>query len=219
MKGYLFFLLAIIAMCGYLSAPSGKEMEEIAKKVIEVAEQLNKLREMYIESLNQTSNEKILEEYTTKGVSALNQQVQAKFSKGIRGDKYQTVINNLLRDMYVESELKEKIANKLYEIQNDQTGEIITEKFMFGGASNDVRYIFVMGKKDLNTGKFYLASTIVSAEITLSKNLLIMETTTGKKTERKEEIKPGGFDEIDIELIKSLCEYIAIKGMVNFFSK
>lgn len=41
--------------------------------------------------------------------------------------------------MHVESELKEKIANKLYEIQNDQTGEIITEKFMFGGASNDVR--------------------------------------------------------------------------------
>lgn len=155
----------------------------------------------------------------TKGVSALNQQVQAKFSKGIRGDKYQTVINNLLRDMYVESELKEKIANKLYEIQNDQTGEIITEKFMFGGASNDVRYIFVMGKKDLNTGKFYLASTIVSAEITLSKNLLIMETTTGTITERKEEIKPEEFDEIDIQLIKSLCEYIAIKGMVNFFIK
>ena len=49
--------------------------------------------------------------------------------------------------MHVESELKEKIANKLYEIQNDQTGEIITEKFMFGGASNDVRYIFIMGKK------------------------------------------------------------------------
>ena len=41
--------------------------------------------------------------------------------------------------MHVESELKEKIANKLYEIQNDQIGEIITEKFMFGGASNDVR--------------------------------------------------------------------------------
>ena len=37
MKGYLFFLLAIIAMSGYLSAPSGKEMEEFAKKVIEVA--------------------------------------------------------------------------------------------------------------------------------------------------------------------------------------
>ena len=49
--------------------------------------------------------------------------------------------------MHVESELKEKIANKLYEIQNDQTGEIITKKFMFGGASNDVRYIFIMGKK------------------------------------------------------------------------
>lgn len=49
--------------------------------------------------------------------------------------------------MLVESELKEKIANKLYEIQNDQTGEIITEKFMFGGASNDVRYIFIMEKK------------------------------------------------------------------------
>ena len=119
--------------------------------------------------------------------------------------------------MHVESELKEKIANKLYEIQNDQTGEIITEKFMFGGASNDVRYIFIMGKKNLDTGKFYLASTIVTAQMTLSKNLLIMETTTGKITEKKEEIKPQEFDDIDIQLIKSLCEYIAIKGMVNFF--
>ena len=119
--------------------------------------------------------------------------------------------------MHVESELKEKIANKLYEIQNDQTGEIITEKFMFGGASNDVRYIFIMGKKNLDTGKFYLASTIVTGQITLSKNLLIMETTTGTITEKKEEIKPEEFDDIDIQLIKSLCEYIAIKGMVNFF--
>lgn len=217
MKGYLFFLVAMIAISGCLSAPSNKEMEEFAEKVIKVAEQLNKLRKEFIESLNQTSNEKILEEYTTKGVSALNQQVQAKFSKGIRPDKYQVVINNLLRDMHVESELKEKIANKLYEIQNDQTGEIITEKFMFGGASNDVRYIFIMGKKNLDTGKFYLASTIVTAQITLSKNLLIMETTTGTITEKKEEIKPEEFDDIDIQLIKSLCEYIAIKGMVNFF--
>ena len=88
---------------------------------------------------------------------------------------------------------------------------------MFGGASNDVRYIFIMGKKNLDTGKFYLASTIVTAQITLSKNLLIMETTTGTITEKKEEIKPEEFDDIDIQLIKSLCEYIAIKGMVNFF--
>ena len=108
--------------------------------------------------------------------------------------------------MHVESELKEKIANKLYEIQNDQTGEIITEKFMFGGASNDVRYIFIMGKKNLDTGKFYLASTIVTAQITLSKNLLNMETTTGTITEKKEEIKPEEFDDIDIQLIKSLCD-------------
>ena len=95
MKGYLFFLVAMIAISGCLSAPSNKEMEEFAEKVIKVAEQLNKLRKEFIESLNQTSNEKIFEEYTTKGVSALNQQVQAKFSKGIRPDKYQVVINNL----------------------------------------------------------------------------------------------------------------------------
>ena len=44
-----------------------------------------------------------------------------------------------------------------------------------------------------------------------------METTTGTITEKKEEIQPEEFDDIDIQLIKSLCEYIAIKGMVNFF--
>ena len=44
MKGYLFFLVAMIAISGCLSAPSNKEMEEFAEKVIKVAEQLNKLR-------------------------------------------------------------------------------------------------------------------------------------------------------------------------------
>ena len=85
----------MIAISGCLSAPSNKEMEEFAEKVIKVVEQLNKLRKEFIESLNQTS-----------------------------------------------------------------------------------------------------AGTI---------------------TEKKEEIKPEEFDAIDIQLIKSLCEYIAIKGMVNFF--
>ena len=58
----------MIAISGCLSAPSNKEMEEFAEKVIKVAEQLNKLRKEFIESLNQTSNEKILEEYTTKSL-------------------------------------------------------------------------------------------------------------------------------------------------------
>ena len=50
MKGYLFFLVAMIAISGCLSAPSNKEMEEFAEKVIKVAEQLNKLRKEFIES-------------------------------------------------------------------------------------------------------------------------------------------------------------------------
>ena len=71
----------MIAISGCLSAPSNKEMEEFAEKVIKVAEQLNKLRKEFIESLNQTSNEKILEEYTTKGVYALNQKFRPSFPK------------------------------------------------------------------------------------------------------------------------------------------
>ena len=72
----------------------------------------------------------------------------------------------------------DNISKKLFEIQNDQTGEIITEKFMFGGAADDVRYCFIMGRKDLDTGKITLASTIVTAQITLSKNLLILNLNT-----------------------------------------
>ena len=61
-----------------------------------------------------------------------------------------------------------------------------------------------MGRKDLDTGKITLASTIVTAQITLSKNLLIMETTTGKVTEKHVIVKPEEFDDIDIQIIKSL---------------
>ena len=115
--------------------------------------------------------------------------------------------------------MKDNISKKLFEIQNAQTGEIITEKFMFGGAADDVRYCFIMGRKDLDTGKITLASTIVTAQITLSKNLLIMETTTGKVREKHVIVKPEEFDDIDIQIIKSLCEYVAIKGLYSFFMK
>ena len=53
--------------------------------------------------------------------------------------------------MEINGEMKDNISKKLFEIQNDQTGEIITEKFMFGGAADDVRYCFVMGRKDDHT--------------------------------------------------------------------
>ena len=76
-----------------------------------------------------------------------------------------------------------------------------------------------MGRKDLDTGKITLASTIVSAHITLSKTLLIMETTTGKVTEKHDVVPPEKFDEIDIKLIKSLCEYVTIKRLYSFFMK
>lgn len=185
----------------------------IYKTVLEIAEQLEQLQEVFIQSLNQTSNQKILEEYTTKGVSALNQQVQAKFSQGIRPNRYEIFVLRLLDGMEIEPEMKENIAKKLNEIQNDKKGDIITDKFMFGGANNDVKYIFVMGRKDLDTGKI----TLVSAQITLTKNLLIMETTTGEITEKHEVVKPEEFDNIDIQLIKSLCEYVAINGLYSFF--
>ena len=113
--------------------------------------------------------------------------------------------------------MKDNSSKKLFEIQNDQTGEIITEKFMFGGAADDVRYCFIMGRKDFDTGK--ITSTIVTAQITLSKNLLIMEITTGKVTEKHVIVKPEESDDIDIQIIKSLCEYVAIKGLYSFFMK
>lgn len=220
MKGYLFVLFALIATSECLLAmPSATEVEEFAKKVLAVAEQLAKLQEEFLTSLNKTSNQKILEQYTTKGITALNQQVSAKLSQGIRVKRYEVFVGRLLESMEINGEMRDNIAKKLYEIQNDKTGEIITEKFMFRGAADDVRYVFIMGRKDLDTGKITLASTIVSAHITLSKTLLIMETTTGKVTEKHDVVPPEEFDEIDIKLIKSLCEYVAIKGLYSFFMK
>ena len=164
MKGYLFVLFALIATSECLLAmPSATEVEEFAKKVLEVVEQLAKLQEEFLTSLNKTSNQKILEQYTTKGITALNQQVSAKLSQGIRVNRYEIFVGRLLESMEINGEIRDNIAKKLYEIQNDKTGEIITEKFMFGGAADDVRYAFIMGRKDLDTGKITLASTIVSA--------------------------------------------------------
>ena len=220
MKGYLLVLFALIATSECLLAmPSAQKVEEFAKKILEVAEQLAKLQEEFLSSLNKTSNQKILEQYTTKGVTALNQQVSAKLSQGIRPSRYTIFVGRLLESMEINGEMKDNISKKLFEIQNDQTGEIITEKFMFGGAADDVRYCFIMGRKDLDTGKITLASTIVTAQITLSKNLLIMETTTGKVTEKHVIVKPEEFDDIDIQIIKSHCEYVAIKGLYSFFMK
>ena len=59
MKGYLFVLFALIATSECLLAmPSATEVEEFAKKVLEVAEQLAKLQEEFLTSLNKTSNQK-----------------------------------------------------------------------------------------------------------------------------------------------------------------
>ena len=79
--------------------PSATEVEEFAKKVLEVAEQLAKLQEEFLSSLNKTSNQKILEQYTTKGVTALNQQVSAKLSQGIRPSRYTIFVGRLLESM------------------------------------------------------------------------------------------------------------------------
>ena len=101
MKGYLLVLFALIATSECLLAmPSAQEVEEFAKKILEVAEQLAKLQEEFLSSLNKTSNQKILEQYTTKGgVTALNQQVSAKLSQGIRPSRYTIFVGRLLESM------------------------------------------------------------------------------------------------------------------------
>ena len=46
----------MIAISGCLSAPSNKEMEEFAEKVIKVAEQLNKLRKEFRKNFRRIHN-------------------------------------------------------------------------------------------------------------------------------------------------------------------
>ena len=119
MKGYLLVLFALIATSECLLAmPSAQEVEEFAKKILEVAEQLAKLQEEFLSSLNKTSNQKILEQYTTKGVTALNQQVSAKLSQGIRPSRYTIFVGRLLESMEINGEMKDNISKKLFEIHS-----------------------------------------------------------------------------------------------------
>ena len=221
MKARVFIILALFAVSScFFFASVKEEKEEFNEKIKELEKELEKLRELYLEHLNNTQNDQILEEYGRKGVSALDQKVNIKYTKGILPNKFNIWLQNFGKNLNVNEELKTKIYEKLEEIKKDQTGEIMTEKFLFGGAqANNVEYILLLGKHDPETDKTSVAIAKVKTSLTISESILVVESATGKTTEKTVVVQPEDFKEDDIKLITSLCEYICITSLKSFFTK
>lgn len=221
MKARVFIILALFAVSScFFFASVKEEKEEFNEKIKELEKELEKLRELYLEHLNKTQNDQILEEYGRKGVSALDQKVNIKYTKGILPNKFNIWLQNFGKNLNVNEELKTKIYEKLEEIKKDQTGEIMTEKFLFGGAqANNVEYILLLGKHDPETDKTSVAIAKVKTSLTISESILVVESATGKTTEKTVVVQPEDFKEDDIKLITSLCEYICITSLKSFFTK
>lgn len=220
MKAHAFIILAILAVSScFLVNIDDPEIEAFKEKIKILEKDLENLRELYLEQLNKTENEEILEEYGKKGVSALDQKVTARFTKGISaGKKYNTWISNFGKNLQIDEELKNKIYEKLNEIKNDQTGEFVTEKFLFGGSqANKLEYILLLAKHDPKTDKTSVALARVKTAITISESFLVLEKETGEVSEKSVVVQPENFTEDDIKLITSLCEYIAITSFKSFF--
>ena len=221
MKARVFIILALFAVSScFFFASVEEEKEEFNEKIKELEKELEKLRELYLEHLNKTQNDQILEEYGRKGVSALDQKVNIKYTKGILPNKFNIWLQNFGKNLNVNEELKTKIYEKLAEIKKDQTGEIMTEKFLFGGAqANNVEYILLLGKHDPETDKTSVAIAKVKTSLTISESILVVESATGKTTEKTVVVQPEDFKDDDIQLITSLCEYICITSLKSFFTK
>ena len=221
MKARVFIILALFAVSScFFFASVKEEKEEFNEKIKELEKELEKLRELYLEHLNKTQNDQILEEYGRKGVSALDQKVNIKYTKGILPNKFNVWLHNFGKNLNVNEELKTKIYDKLAEIKKDQTGEIMTEKFLFGGSqANNVEYILLLGKHDPETDKTSVAIAKVKTSLTISESILVVESATGKTTEKTVVVQPEDFKDDDIQLITSLCEYICITSLKSFFTK
>ena len=220
MKGYIITFIALFTLssCFFLAAEEPKSEEQLfAEKAQKFAEAAEALYTSFIEEAKKANDTVVLEKM--RGISALNQEVSIKWSRGVYPKKFDLWVKSFLKKIDAEDELKEQIIAKLNDIQKDTTGEIFAEKFLYGNqAADHASFIYIMGRRDQATQKTYVAYSRVDASVKITERILIQEVESGNVKEESVLVKPEDYDEKEIKMVKLICEYISANSMKNFFN-
>ena len=219
MKGYFLTLVTLFTVSScFLLAGSNLSPEEalFAEKIKVFAESVESLYKSFIEDLASKNKTEEIERY--RQITGVSQQTQIKMTKSIKPTGFDKWVGNLLKKFDADDELKAKISKKLFEIEQDKTGEVFAEKILFGNQKADhVSFFYLMGIRDQTTQRTTVAYGFVNAQVDIKEKILIQETDTGYVKEQEVVVNPEDFNEDDMKAIYLLCEYTAVQRLKNFF--
>ena len=219
MKGYFLTLVTLftVSSCSLLAGSNLISEEALfAEKIKVFAESVESLYKSFIEDLASKNKTEEIERY--RQITGVSQQTQIKMTKSIKPTGFDKWVGNLLKKFDADDELKAKISKKLFEIEQDKTGEVFAEKILFGNQKADhVSFFYLMGIRDQTTQRTTVAYGFVNAQVDIKEKILIQETDTGDVKEQQIVVKPEDFNEDDMKAIYLLCEYTAVQRLKNFF--
>ena len=219
MKGYFLTLVTLftVSSCSLLAGSNLSPEEALfAEKIKVFAESVESLYKSFIEDLASKNKTEEIERY--RQITGVSQQTQIKMTKSIKPNSFDKWVGNLLKKFDADDELKAKISKKLFEIEQDKTGEVFAEKILFGNQKADhVSFFYLMGIRDQTTKRTTVAYGFVNAQVDIKEKILIQETDTGDVKEQQVVVKPEDFNEDDMKAIYLLCEYTAVQRLKNFF--
>ena len=219
MKGYFLTLVTLftVSSCSLLAGSNLSPEEPLfAEKIKVFAESVESLYKSFIEDLASKNKTEEIERY--RQITGVSQQTQIKMTKSIKPNAFDKWVGNLLKKFDADDELKAKISKKLFEIEQDKTGEVFAEKILFGNQKADhVSFFYLMGIRDQTTQRTTVAYVFVNAQVDIKEKILIQETDTGDVKEQQVVVKPEDFNEDDMKAIYLLCEYTAVQRLKNFF--
>ena len=219
MKGYFLTLVTLftVSSCSLLAGSNLIPEEALfAEKIKVFAESVESLYKSFIEDLASKNKTEEIERY--RQITGVSQQTQIKVTKSIKPTAFDKWVGNLLKKFDADDELKAKISKKLFEIEQDKTGEVFAEKILFGNQKADhVSFFYLMGIRDQTTKRTTVAYGFVNAQVDIKEKILIQETDTGDVKEQQVVVKPEDFNEDDMKAIYLLCEYTAVQRLKNFF--
>lgn len=219
MKGYFLTLVTLftVSSCSLLAGSNLSPEEALfAEKIKVFAESVESLYKSFIEDLASKNKTEEIERY--RQITGVSQQTQIKMTKSIKPTGFDKWVGNLLKKFDADDELKAKISKKLFEIEQDKTGEVFAEKILFGNQKADhVSFFYLMGIRDQTTQRTTVAYGFVNAQVDIKEKILIQETDTGDVKEQQVVVKPEDFNEDDMKAIYLLCEYTAVQRLKNFF--
>ena len=219
MKGYFLTLVTLftVSSCSLLAGSNLSPEEALfAEKIKVFAESVESLYKSFIEDLASKNKTEEIERY--RQITGVSQQTQIKMTKSIKPNSFDKWVGNLLKKFDADDELKAKISKKLFEIEQDKTGEVFAEKILFGNQKADhVSFFYLMGIRDQTTKRTTVAYGFVNAQVDIKEKILIQETDTGDVKEQEVVVKPEDFNEDDMKAIYLLCEYTAVQRLKNFF--